>query len=654
MKHLIIGTAGHIDHGKTTLIRALTGRNTDRLKEEQKRGISIDLGFTYFDLPSGQRAGIIDVPGHEKFIKNMLAGVMGMDIVLLVVAADEGIMPQTKEHLSILNLLGINKGFVVLTKVDLVDEEWINLVEEEVEEETKGTFLEGSPILRVSSTKNSGIKEVINLLDEYAEDIEDRNTDDLPRLPIDRVFTISGFGTVVTGTLLSGKLKIGDEVQIYPGDSIARIRSLQVHDENTEVAYAGQRVAVNLAGIKKDQILRGNVLAPVEQMKETLMIDSKVKLLDNISTPIKTRTRLRLYLGTQELFCRIVLLDKEVLNPGEESYAQLRLEEEIVAKRGDRFILRFYSPMFTIGGGIILEPNASKKRKLDEFNLEDLKLKELGRQEDILENIIKEKSSEFFNIKELAAITSILEDELLEEVNNLLKNEKIVLFNLTKDTYPIHSSYFNDIKDKILDDIKGFHNEYPLRPGIAKELIRRRYLKNAIPKLGEMFIQSLIDSGIIVQDLDLIRLKDFSIIYDDKQIKIKHDILKKYEENLYMIPRVEDILNMLQYNKDDFDEVFNSLVYKKELIRLDEEIYIQKDLYNNSIEKLRDFISKNGSITVGEFRDLLNTNRKIALILLESYDQQGLTKRDENKRVLRSNWGKIMRWVNEWQCFNSR
>ncbi|NLY44590.1 MAG: selenocysteine-specific translation elongation factor [Tissierella sp.] len=637
MKHLIIGTAGHIDHGKTTLIKALTGRNTDRLKEEQKRGISIDLGFTYFDLPSGQRAGIIDVPGHEKFIKNMLAGVMGMDIVLLVVAADEGIMPQTKEHLSILNLLGINKGFVVLTKVDLVDEEWISLVEEEVEEETKGTFLEGCPIMRVSSTKNRGVKEVIHLIDEYVKDIEDRSTLDMARLPIDRVFTISGFGTVITGTLLSGNLKIGDEVQIYPGNETARIRTLQVHDENTEVAYAGQRVAVNLAGIKKDHIIRGDVLAPVEQMKETLMLDTKIKLLDSMNTSIKTRTRLRLYLGTKEIFCRIVLLDKEILNPGEESYAQLRLEEEIVAKRGDRFILRFYSPMFTIGGGVVLEPNPNKKRKLDKVTLEELKLKELGSQEDILENIIKEKSSEFLNIKELAAITAILEDELLKEVNNLYQKERVVIFNLTKDTYPVHINYFNKIKEDILDEIKEFHSKYPLRQGITKELIRTRHLKNAIPKVGEVFIQSLLDNGIIAQDLEVIKLKDFNIEYDENQLEIKQDIFKEYEKNLYMIPRVQDIINVLKYNKDNIDEVFNSLLNTKELIRLDEEIYIQKDLYNKAISKLKDYITENGSITVAEFRDLLNTNRKIALILLESFDQQGITKREENKRILTSN-----------------
>ena len=343
MKHIIIGTAGHIDHGKTTLIRALTGRNTDRLKEEQKRGISIELGFTYFDLPSGKRAGIIDVPGHEKFIKNMLAGVMGIDIVLLVVAADEGVMPQTSEHLAILDLLGIDKGFIVLTKADLVEEEWLELVKEEVKEEVKGTFLEDSPIISVSSIRKTGIEEVTKLIDELTLEVEDREIDDMPRLPVDRVFTIAGFGTVITGTLLSGKLNTGDEIQVFPGNKLGRIRSLQVHDEDTPTAYAGQRVAINIAGLKKEDIDRGDVVAPINSMKETLMLDVKVKLIKDINRTIDNRTRIRLYIGTKEVLCRIIILDKDVLNPGEESYAQLRLEEEIVAKRGDRFIIRFFS-----------------------------------------------------------------------------------------------------------------------------------------------------------------------------------------------------------------------------------------------------------------------------------------------------------------------
>src|SRR5699024_561620 len=318
-KHIIIGTAGHIDHGKTTLIRALTGRNTDRLKEEEKRGISIELGFTYFDLPDGQRAGIIDVPGHEKFVRNMLAGVIGIDIVILVVAADEGIMPQTSEHLAILDLLGIEKGFLVMTKADLVEDEWMDLVEEEIYENVKGTFLENSPVIRVSSTNNEGLDEVKDLLQKYSKDIEDKTNKEEPRLPVDRSFIISGFGTVVTGTLLSGTLEIGEEIQIYPGDTVGRIRTLQVHDEDAEIAYAGQRVAINIAGIKKEDVDRGSVIAPIDSMKETMMLDVKVKLLESMDRSIENRTRVRLYLGTEEILCRLVLLDREELLPGEEA-----------------------------------------------------------------------------------------------------------------------------------------------------------------------------------------------------------------------------------------------------------------------------------------------------------------------------------------------
>ena len=634
MKHIIIGTAGHIDHGKTTLIKALTGRDTDRLKEEQKRGISIDLGFTYFDLPSGHRAGIIDVPGHEKFIKNMLAGVMGMDLVLLVVAADEGIMPQTVEHLSILNLLGIKRGFVVLTKVDLVEDEWLELVEEEVAEEIKGTFLEDSPIIRVSSTKKTGIEELINLIDSYVSEMEDRDISDMPRLPVDRVFTVSGFGTVITGTLISGKLNIGDEVQIYPSNFSARIRSLQVHDQDTDVAYAGQRVAVNIVGIKKEQIKRGDVLAPLNQMKATRMLDVKVKLLDSIDVDIKNRTRLRLYLGTREVLCRIVLLDKEILRPGEEAYAQLRLEEEIVAKRADRFIIRFYSPMFTIGGGMVLEPNPKKRRSLDRDAIEELQIKEYGEQEDIIENIIKEKSNEFLSLKEIAAITSILEEKLIEDLNILSKKDKLILFNFTKDTYVIHLDFYDTISEMIIQEIREYHQRYPLRRGISKELIRRKFLKNAPNKVGDMFIQRLIDAGILVQELDLLRLDGYEIEYNPEQLMIKDEIIKNLKDKQYLIPKSSEIIDSLEYNRETSQELFNSLIDNGDIIRLEDEIFILKDLYEKAKEDLVEFINKNASISVAEFRDLLNTNRKIALALLESFDGQGITKREENKRIL--------------------
>ncbi|CAK7069448.1 selenocysteine-specific translation elongation factor [Tissierella sp.] len=634
MKHVIIGTAGHIDHGKTTLIRAITGRNTDRLKEEQERGISIELGFTYFDLPSGQRAGIIDVPGHEKFVKNMLAGVIGIDIVLLVVAADEGIMPQTLEHLHILDLLGIKKGFVVLTKSDLVDSEWIDMVEEEVREEIKGTFLEDTPIIRASSTTKMGIEKIINLIDGYAAELKDRDVDDMPRLPVDRVFSISGFGTVVTGTLLSGQLKIGDEVQVFPGDKKARIRTLQVHDQDASIAYGGQRVAANLAGLKKEDIDRGDTIAPVNSMNDTMMLDVKIKLLKNIDRYIDNRTRLRLYIGTKEVLCRVVLLDKEEIGPGDEAYAQLRLEEEVVAKRGDKFIIRFYSPMFTIGGGEILEPNPKKKKRFDDKAIKELEIKEMGSPTDIIENIIEDKSKEFPTTKEIAVFTAMLEESIKNEINKLIENKKVISFSLTKDLHIIHINYFNKVKDKILEELKNFHSKYPLRAGMQKEEIRSRFLKNAKPKVAEAFIDLLIEKGYLEQKLENISINGFEIKFNDNQLKISQEILRGFKENPYQPPRREDLESIIGEKKDEIEEVFISLLNNGDIIKLNEEVYISKEAYDLGLDKLKEHFTNKDSISIGEYRDLLNTNRKVALALLEYFDQIKITKRDKDIRIL--------------------
>lgn len=634
MKHIIVGTAGHIDHGKTTLIRALTGRSTDRLAEEKERGISIELGFTYFDLPSGKRAGIVDVPGHERFIKNMLAGVMGMDIVLLVVAADEGVMPQTSEHLAILDILGIDKGFVVLTKSDLVEEEWLELVKEDVRENMEGTFLENAPIIPVSSTKGTGMKEVTKLIDEIALEIEDREVDDMPRLPVDRVFSITGFGTIVTGTLLSGKFVKGEEIETFPKEKLGRIRSLQVHDEDTEVAYAGQRVAINIAGLKKGEIDRGDVIAPRNSMKKTLMLDVKLKLIEDINRTIENRTRLRLYIGTKEVLCRLVLLDKEVLNPGEEAFAQLRLEEEVVAKRGDKFIVRFYSPMFTIGGGEILEPNPTKKKRFDEEAIKELQIKEEGESIDIIEKIILDKSKTFPTIKEISKTTAMLEEKVKEEVNNLREQNKVVLFRLTKDLYVIHMDYFSQLKKAIIEELENFHKEYPLRTGMVKEEIRSRFLRNAHSGVGEKFIDLLIEQGHIEQDMENIRIKGFKVEYNDLQLKIKDQIIKTYLDNGFMPPRKEELFENLEYDKNEIDQVFNSVLNRGDIVKLNEDVYIHKDHYEAGLKALKDYINENKSIRIGEYRDLLDTNRRVALGLLEYFDHLKITRRDGDKRIL--------------------
>lgn len=634
MKHIIVGTAGHIDHGKTTLIKALTGRNTDRLKEEQKRGISIELGFTYFDLPNGNRVGIIDVPGHEKFIKNMLAGVVGIDIVMLVVAADEGVMPQTVEHLAIMDLMGIDKGFIVLTKTDLVDEDWIELVKEDIRKEVKGTFLENAPIVPVSSIEKKGIDEVIKLIEDLSNEVEDIDVDDTPRLPVDRVFSIQGFGTIVTGTLLSGAFKVGDEVQIYPGNTLGRIRSLQVHGSDTQIAYAGQRVAINIAGVKKEDIERGNVIAYKDSMKETLMLDVKVKMLNNIEHIIENRARLRLYIGTKEVLCRIVILDKEELNPGDEVFAQLRLEEKIVAKRGDRFILRFYSPMYTIGGGKILEPNPSKKKRFDPKAIAELEIKEKGGSEDIIERIILDNSRKFPTIKEISTSTAMLEDKVKKDVETLASEDKVILIGLTKDLHVIHKNYFDQITNEIVNYLNFYHQKYPLRTGVLKEEVRSRYLSGAKPIVGEKFLDLLIEKGLIEQHKDKVAIKGFKVEYNDVQSKIKENIIKIFKEKGFIPPKREEIIRESSSNYEEGEEVFNSLFERGDIIKLNEEVYMYRDTYEKALEIAKEYIMENEYITVAQYRDLLNTNRKVALALLEYFDMIKITRREGDKRKL--------------------
>ncbi|HPW99928.1 MAG TPA: selenocysteine-specific translation elongation factor, partial [Sedimentibacter sp.] len=441
MRNIIIGTAGHIDHGKTTLIKALTGRETDRLEEEKRRGITIDLGFTYFDLPDGSKAGIIDVPGHEKFIKNMLAGVVGMDMVLLVIAADEGIMPQTTEHLNILNILGLENGIVVLTKCDLADQEWISLVKEDIRDSLRSTFLEESPIVEVSSKTGYGIDKLIQEITGLAQKaVKERDLNTISRLPIDRVFSIQGFGTVITGTLITGILKKGDEVEIYPVNKISRIRNIQVHSSDAEKAYAGQRTAINLSNIKKSDIYRGCVIAPVNSMKNTMMLDVKLNLLKSSKRIVVNRSRLHFYTGTSEILTRVVLLDRDELSPGESCYAQLRLEEEVAVRRGDKFIVRFYSPVETVGGGEIIEPVPLKRKRFDEDLIEELKIKEKGSGADVIEKIIKQ-SKDLLSVSALAKTTALTETEVRDHIETLEQEEKISLFKVKNEMYIWHKSF---------------------------------------------------------------------------------------------------------------------------------------------------------------------------------------------------------------------
>ncbi len=630
MRNIIIGTAGHIDHGKTTLIKALTGRETDRWEEEKRRGITIDLGFTYFDLPDGSKAGIIDVPGHEKFIKNMLAGVVGMDMVLLVIAADEGIMPQTTEHLNILNSLGVENGIVVLTKCDMADEEWISLVKEEIKESLKSTFLESAKIVEVSSKTGQGIDKLIQEISNLALiGVKERELNTIPRLPIDRVFSITGFGTVITGTLISGILKKGDEVEIYPVNKLCKVRNIQVHSSDSEKAYAGQRTAINLSNIKKTDIYRGCVIAPVNSMKNTMMLDVKLNMLKSTKRTIINRSRLHLYTGTSEILCRVVLLDRDELSKGESCYAQLRLEEEIAVRRGDKFIVRFYSPLETVGGGEIIEPVPLKKKRFDEDLIEELKIKEKGTGADVVEKIIKE-AKDLVSASQLAKTTALSEIEIKDNIEILEQEEKITIFKVKKDIFAWHKSIEIEIEEKLEKYLFNFHKEHKYQKGSKKSEIKSKFLPNMKQLLFDMVIQSFVQKGLINQQDEFISLPYFSIEYDDDYKNIEEKILKILNDVKFEFININELIQ--EINVALAEDIVTLMISDKILMKFNDLITTMK-LYEEAKQILIEFLNINKKITAAQYRDLLNTNRKMSIAILEYFDMIKLTKRLENDRI---------------------
>ncbi|MGL4912794.1 MAG: selenocysteine-specific translation elongation factor [Romboutsia sp.] len=626
MKNIVIGTAGHIDHGKTTLIKALTGRETDTLAEEKKRGISINLGFTYFDLPSKKRAGIVDVPGHEKFIKNMLAGASGLDMVLFVVAADEGVMPQTVEHLDILSFLDTQNGIIVLTKCDTVDSEFIDLVKEDIIEKVKGTFLEDAEIIEVDSVSKKGIKELVNKIDEISEDIDGNNESSPARLNIDRVFSVKGFGTVVTGTLIEGKISIDDELQIYPKKINTKIRSIQVHGESVNTAYAGQRTAINISNVKVEEIERGNVLAAKNSLEEAMMLDVKISLVKHENKELKHWDRLRLYHGTREILCRAVPLDKESIEAGNNGFVQLRLEESIVAKKGDKFVVRYYSPMETIGGGVVVDIAPKKHKRFDEKVIQTLKIKEKGELEDILEEYLKRNSSIYPIKKEIMSYSGENEESIDLSLVKLLDENKIVIIN----NMYMHISQYEKLKDKSIEILNQYHKKHRLRKGMLKEEYRSKVENKFKIKDMDILIEKLFKEESIKMNENLISLYSFEVRFNEKQNEIKSNIKKILKQSgIESLLSIEDICKGNMY----YEEVLESMI-GEEVEHLDDKYVISKELYNNLRDNLVTYLKENKEITLGEYRDLVNSSRKNCMIILENFDRNKITKRDDNKRIL--------------------
>ena len=626
MKNVILGTAGHIDHGKTTLIKALTGRETDNLKEEKQRGISINLGFTYFDLPSKKRVGIVDVPGHEKFIKNMLAGACGIDIVLLVIAADEGVMPQTIEHLDILNYLDVKKGIIVLTKCDLVDEEFIELVKDDVREKTKGLFIEGASIVEVDSVSRRGLDKLVQKIDEISEDIEEKKTDAPSRMSIDRVFSLKGFGTIVTGTLIEGKISVDDEMTIYPSEKKVKVRNLQVHGCDVKTAYAGQRTAINLSNIKVSEIQRGDVIAQTGSVEESMMIDVNISLVEHCKKSLKHWDRIRIFHGTKQILCRIVPLNEDEIQYGESGYAQLRLEEKIVAKKGDRFIIRSYSPMDTIGGGVIIDTAPKKHKIYDESVIEALKIKEKGELKDILEEYLKLNLSNYITLKELVSYTGEKEEYVKEGLNALIDENKVFCVN----KYYLHISHYQKLKERVIDILTKYHKQYRLRNGILKEELRSKVDNSLKVKDMDVILNKMVEEkDIKVQD-NLVSNYDFEVKFNQKQLSIKKEIEDKSRKNgLNSLMTKDDICNKNKF----YEEVLEALTGET-IQKLDDAYYIDKKVYENVKKDLLEYLNKNKEITVAQFRDITKSNRKISIVMLEHFDRNRITKRVEDKRIL--------------------
>ncbi len=575
------------------------------------------------------------MPGHEKFINNMVAGVVGMDLVMLVVAADEGIMPQTREHMDILGILGIEKSILVLNKCDLVDEEWLELVEEEVQDELKGTFLENAPVVKVSAATGQGLDELKDTIERLTRDeLEEKDIQTIPRLPIDRVFTLSGFGTIITGTLISGKITKEDVLEMYPIGKECKIRSIQVHGQSQDVCYAGQRVAINLSNVKKKEIKRGCVLAPKNSMKNTELLDVKLNVLDSSMRIVTNHERLHFYTGTSEILCRAVLLDKEEIGPGESGLVQLRLEEEIALKRGDKFVVRFYSPLETIGGGVVLEPNPKRKKRFDETSIEELQRKESGSLADVMELNIKEHGETMVTLTELAKIMAHSPEELTEYLDELKTAGTVYEFPMKKDVYLWHRDSEFAVRQKILEKLGDYHKLHPYRYGMKKAEIHNTFLKKVKPIVFDAYVERMAEEGVYGRREEYLYLPEFTVPRDELFLKTEKLLTEAFTGASYDFVRFSEI-ELGKIPKETAEDVVLMMIDEGRVIRINEEMFTLASLMEQAKEKITGHLKTEPVITIAQVRDMFSTSRKSAKPILEYMDSIKVTKKTgaESERV---------------------
>ena len=618
----VIGTAGHVDHGKSTLVQALTGIDPDRLREEKERGLTIDLGFAWLRLPNGNEVSIVDVPGHEHFVNNMLAGVGGIDLALLVVAADESVMPQTREHLAILDLLNISRGLVALTKRDLVDDDWVALVTADVEEVLKGTTLEGAPILPVSGTTGQGLPDLVTAVEGLLQEAGEKKDLGRPRLPIDRSFTMSGFGTVVTGTLIDGRLSVGQEVELVPTTGTTRIRGLQTHRQKVDQGQPGSRVAANLAGIAQEDVSRGDVLTTPGWLRPTTALDVRLKIIPDAPRPLKHNTFATLHTGSSESVARVRLLDRQTVEPGESAWAQLKLDDSIGVVKGDYFVIR--SNRTTLGGGSVVDPHARRHRRMHAPILERLAIMEKGSDREVLVKSIEvSEATEFTELVNRANLQPAAARAALKE----MAAEKLVVIlgngTIGKGAIVFTAAGWASLADNTISFLNDYHERFPLRKGTPKEELRSRLrmapqvFNNALPKLRE--------DGVLVEDGLVLRRPEHARNLSDDQGKKAEEYVQVLESNPYSPPTDSPV----------DAEVLTLLADQGKVVKVSDSVIFATSAYEEMVEKISAEITKRGEITVADVRTTFGTSRKYALALLEYLDQQRITKRVGDARVLR-------------------
>ena len=635
LKQVILGTAGHIDHGKTTLIKKVTGINTDRLKEEQERGITIELGFAYLNLPSGQRVGIVDVPGHEKFVKNMVAGAAGIDIVALVIAADEGVMPQTREHLEICSLLGVKNGFVVLTKIDMVDEEWLELVIEDINQFVAGTFLEGKPVIPVSSTTGEGIDKFIEAVERICETIPAKTTAGIFRLPVDRVFTMKGFGTVITGTLISGKINTGDTVMIYPSRITSKVRGIQVHNNSVDEAFAGMRTAVNFQGLEKESVNRGDVLSLPDELIPSYMLDVSFTYLKSNKKNLKNRSRIRFHTGTVEALGNVIFLEKDEIQPGEEAIAQIRFDVPLTTVKNDRFVIRSYSPIRTIGGGEVVNPIPVKHKRFKKEIVEGIQVLTGSDPELIVEHFIEASDYRCVSFPELKIMTNLSDKKLNNTLQTLLSKNTILLVDKDNLTY-IHQKKFGKLKENVLILLADFHKANPLKAGIQKEELKSKFSHIPDPRLFNRVLQHMTNDRTVVLEEKAVRLADHKISLEAGQADVKESILKTYQKDGLTPPYFKELSKTLNIDPKRAKDVLNLLIDEGAVVKIKEDLFFSTDHITDLKNKIIQFLNKHGELSTPQFKEMTGLSRKYLIPLLEYFDATNVTIRVGDVRKLRS------------------